>query len=884
MHAAYEAEVALMNTGEDKLDFRLLFESAPGLFLVLRPDPDFTILGASDAYLRATFTEREKIVGRGLFEVFPDNPDDPVATGTSNLRASLQRVLAGKAPAAMAVQKYDIRRPESEGGGFEERFWSPLNSPVLAAEGVVLYIIHRVEDVTEFVRISRSNEAMELEILRRSQELDAANRQLRKATEASLRQSEAHLRTVVDNLTEGVVVSDLNGQLLDFNQAAVYMHGFNGPDEYLRRLPDFADTFELADMDGRVLPVEQWPLARVLRGENLHGLEIRIRRHRSDNWRRIFSYGGSLVRDANDRPLMAIVTIRDITGQKQAELELLEARDKLERQVEERTRHLEEALNKLHEAKQEAEDANTAKSRFLANMSHELRTPLNAIIGYSEMLAEEATASGAQQTLTDLIKIQGAGRHLLTLINDILDLSKIEAGKMDLVPEVFSIATLVDEIASMSKPLADKNDNVLQVHYAATMGEMYADPTKLRQILFNLLSNAAKFTQQGRIDLSIRHTRDKDTEEAIEFTVRDTGIGMNEAHLAHLYEPFIQAETTTSQQFGGTGLGLAICRHYCRLMGGDIRAESKIRQGSSFTVTLPVVMPGTGMHALPKVPTGSDIPVKQLVAPTTDTAGTVLVIEDELQARELLSTHLGKIGWRVVTAADGKTGLRLAREIMPTAITLDILMPGLDGWEVLKALKSDPALAGIPVIMCSILDERRRSFALGATDYLVKPIEREQLQSALKKYYRNPPGHLLIVEDDDATRRMLVRATRQLGWDVEEAVNGKEGLECVTKKRPDLILLDLMMPVMDGFGVIEVLHQNPAWMDIPVIIITSKDLTRDDRLRLNGDVERILEKGQYSTAELLQQITMYLQDTLTKNRQGKIRQMSDRLHRNKQSN
>ena len=330
-----------MSTAATYLDFELLFENAPGLFLVLRPEPTFAILAASDAYLQATFTERETITGRPLFEVFPDNPNDPEATGTRNLGASLRRVLTERTADAMSVQKYDIRRPLSAGGGFEERFWSPVNSPVLSVTGELLYIIHRVEDVTAFVRVSRTNEAMELEVLLRSRELDAANEQLRKASAEALNKSEARLATVLENISEGVAVADLTGHMLHFNGAAVRIHGFTDPREYMIDLPEFAQTFDFVALDGTVVPPEQWALTRILHGETLWDWVVTIRRLKSD-WQRIFSYGGTLARDANGEPMMAVLTIRDITEQKQSEhkiqrqLECLNLLDHVTRSIGER--------------------------------------------------------------------------------------------------------------------------------------------------------------------------------------------------------------------------------------------------------------------------------------------------------------------------------------------------------------------------------------------------------------------------------------------------------------------------------------------------------------------------------------------------------------------
>ena len=350
----------------------------------------------------------------------------------------------------------------------------------------------------------------------------------------------------------------------------------------------------------------------------------------------------------------------------------------------------------IQAARKTAEDANLAKSQFLANMSHELRTPLNAIIGYSEMLVEEAAGRGEKQTLDDLQKIRWAGKHLLELINDVLDLSKIEAGKVELVPEVFTVAELIEEVRETVQPLVEKNRNRLLIECDLAVGDMNTDLLKLRQVLFNLLSNASKFTKDGTIKVKVQRTGNDDG-EIMKFTISDTGIGMNQAQLARLFQPFTQGDNSITGQYGGTGLGLAISYRFCKLMGGDISVTSTEGEGSEFTVQLPVQLPVDDQPAAQQ-----DLHIDEMTTGQRENqvgdldAGIVLVIDDEVEARELLSAHLRKSGWNVAVAADGQTGLRLARELRPAAITLDVLMPGLDGWSVLQVLKADPELNTIP--------------------------------------------------------------------------------------------------------------------------------------------------------------------------------------------
>ena len=676
-----------------------------------------------------------------------------------------------------------------------------------------------IGQMVKAINVFRKNtiEMRALEIAR----LETEAKNLREIREARTRLTEA-----IEAITDGLSLYDAEDRLIVCNsrykQLFPSQRNVVVPGTYFEavvRQP--AEQGLIPEAVGRV---NDWLAERLERHKHPTGPHLQ---HRSD---------GSYIR-ISEQPTAGggvVATYTDITELKQREAQLAAL------------------VTELETARDAAQEASRTKSSFLANMSHELRTPLNAIIGVTEMLQEDARDLKREDELEPLERVLRAARHLLALINDILDLSKIEAGKMDIILERFPIRTLIDEVAQTVEATAGKNGNKIVINCPDVIGSIYADQIRVRQALLNLVSNAIKFTSNGTVTVSAARAG-HGAAERIEIAISDTGIGMSPEQLGKLFQEFSQADSSTTRKYGGTGLGLAISRRFCQIMGGDISVESELGRGSKFVITLPAHVGDadeTVEAARPSDLSRPRIPRSPGQSPL------ILIIDDDKTVREVIGRYLEREGFRVAEADGGREGLRLARELNPTAITLDITMPDLDGWTVLAAIKGDSELAGIPVVLLTILDEKNRGFALGASEYLVKPVDRDQLIRVLRQLSMPTGGTILVVDDDDISRRGLRTALEQAGWHVVEADNGQIALTRLAETQPDAILLDLMMPEMNGFEFLDEVRQREDWSNIPIIVITARNVTPEDRVRLNGRVESVIQKT--GRDDMLRQVSAVL--------------------------
>ena len=625
--------------------------------------------------------------------------------------------------------------------------------------------------------------------------------------EAALRESEAHLTSLFQQNGAGFAELAENGRFLSVNDQFCAMAGRTREALLTMTMGDITHPDSGADSAAA--------LRRVVGTGVVTGLEKRLLR--PDGTSIWVANTKSLIGSVKGARTVLTVAI-DITARKQIESDLVEA-------------------------KFAAEEANVAKSTFIANMSHELRTPLSAIIGYSEMMLEEAEDGGeASALIPDLNKVEGNARHLLGLINDVLDLSKIESGKMEVFAEDFDVEPMLRDVAATIDTLVGRKSNRLVLEIDPGVGAMHSDVTKIRQMLLNLLSNAAKFTENGTITLSASRLQANGRDE-LSFKVADTGIGLTEDQRARLFQRFQQADASTTRKFGGTGLGLSLTKIFAGMLGGDVEVDSLPGHGSTFTVRVP---------ALYVEPQAEEPDADAAAAPSPASKETVLVIDDDADQRALMTRFLQREGFQARTAPDGETGLASARSLKPRAILLDVMMPGVDGWSVLSALKADPDLSAIPVVMVTFVDQRGLASTLGAADYVLKPVNWDRFKAVMDRFREVGNGVLLVDDDADMRHRMRVMLERD-GWSVAEAANGEEGLSAVVANRPKMVVLDLTMPVMDGFVFFEKLRAMPEYATVPVVVLSSLDLTREQRRRLCGATQ-ILNKGHTDLSTLVEKL------------------------------
>ncbi len=716
--------------------------------------------------------------------------------------------------------------------------------------------------------------------------------------EAEIRVREARLRMIVDSAAEGIATLDEQGNFRTLNSASERMLGcskeqFVGQHSTQLVTPKYKSLLEgcLDSLTSDLVdsPAVSLEAVAIRKDGSEFPLEISMSSVQVDD-QRIFT-----------------LIMRDITERREHERKQRQWNSELEKKVLDRTAELQQTNADLELERNKAQQLSTAKDAFLASVSHELRNPLNQVTGFCQLL-EFTDLDDSQRE--DLKKIRLAAGQLLDLINDILDYQKIIMGGMNLEAEEFEAANMLAEIRDGMKVQANHNNNAIVFEWPDDLGPLYAEPRRFRQVMVNLIGNASKFTSDGTVTVSA--TRHEDNGNRwLEFAVRDTGRGMTAAELEKLFTPFTKLSSKEGNRTG-TGLGLVICKGLCVLMRGDIDVQSEYGDGSTFTVKLPsgpsdvaptatksspesavkqIAVDHSGSlssdqhasdHRDPRSTSDgsrldgsrldgsssdgstSETPAEvdladsglQLTAlANSDPSRSVLVVDDDPAVREMMQRHLSSRGFQVIAASDGLQALEMAKKMQPAVITLDAVMPGLDGWSVLAALKADKKTANIPVVMVTITDSEERAQAYGATEYFSKPTGWEELSKSLGKYTGNKCDRsILVVDDDVEARNVLRRCLQRDGWSVLEAGNGAEAFEMLAEQRPAAILLDLMMPVMDGFEFVSEFSQLGEWLSIPVVVLTAKDPTTDERQRLDRSVVRVLRKGDYTHDELLEEI------------------------------
>jgi len=646
----------------------------------------------------------------------------------------------------------------------------------------------------------------------------------RRRAEHALRESETLLSQFMENLPIGVIVIDAQWQPRFANNAAVDILGPSVlVDTGERPLP----LFRVAEQ--RPYPAADTPLARALAGETstIDDAEVHLQ-HRSVP----LQVSAAPIYDASGRIAYVIAAFSDITERRRTE-------------------------EQLRTAKDAAEAASRTKSDFLARMSHELRTPLNSVIGFANILLKNKAGNLREQDTAYLDRILENGKHLLLLINDILDLSKIEAGKIQIEKGTVDVRELITNIVSHFEGQPKSATVHMRTILPTDVEPVFTDSARMRQILTNLISNAVKFTEQGTVTVTVEVAAG--SKRVGRIRVQDTGIGIADDRLDAIFDAFEQAESSTSRKYGGTGLGLPISRALCELLGYKLGVRSRVGFGTEFVIDL---LPGEALESNAAVLGGP--------GRVTSSDRLVLIVDDESDSRVLLSHYVEEFGCRAVATHSASNALQLARELKPDLITLDLMMPELNGWDALAALKADPEVADIPVIIVSIIAHESRGSLLGALDLIQKPVDRDKLYAVLRRNLGSPHSRVLIVEDSSDSRRLLSEMLEGIVAEVRTATNGKEALALLREFEPDLVITDLLMPVMDGMTFLEVFRGTPRFAHVPVIVVSAKDISIDERERLNRHTAAVLRKGNALEADLRRMLGSILKhDELTGSGSGR---------------